>query len=199
MESTFIIRDDRKYEQVVMAELLIPDTPNVYGDITTRENIREFCYQFAIQGYGIDVNHNQIDVMGGKLAVVESFIVRPGDPDFIEGSWVIGMKILCPRLWQDVLDGTLNGFSYEAMVQMTPVNIVNYSDRQVTGVTEPDPDDGHTHNYLVMLDPLNNPISGGTDVTDGHRHDITTHTFTNIADGHRHRYQVLQTSLGEQE
>lgn len=198
MNGKFIIRDDRKWEQIVMAELLIPDTPNVYGDITTPEAIREFAYQFAIQGYGLDVNHDQNNVMGAQLVVVESFIARPGDPDFIEGSWVIGMKILDRQLWNDVLDGKLNGFSYEAMVQMTPVNITNYSERQISGVTEPDPEDGHTHEYVVLLNALNCPVSGGTSVAEGHCHTITTHTFTDYADGHRHRYQVLLQTHGEQ-
>ena len=192
MSANFIIREDRKYEQVVMAELLIPDTPNCYGDITTRDMIKEFAYQFAIQGYGIDVNHNQVDLMGGKLAIVESFIARVGDPDFIEGSWVIAMKVMDRALWQKVLDGELNGFSYEALVQMTPVSITNLRDRQVSGFTDQDPDDGHDHSFVVLLDPLNQPLSGGTGITEGHSHTISTHTFTDYADGHRHRYQVLQ-------
>jgi len=199
MTNRLVIREDRAYEQIVMGELLIPDTPNVYGDITTREAIREFCYQFAIQGYGLDVNHNQQDVSSDKLVVVESFIARPGDPDFIEGSWVVAMKILDAALWEKVLDGELNGFSYEAVVEMQEVIIQNLRNRTVTGITEPDPLDGHTHTYLVVIDPLNKPISGGTGVTDGHHHIITSHSYTDDANEHRHRYQVINESsqIGE--
>jgi hypothetical protein len=189
-------REDRDYEQVVMCEILIPDTPNCYGDIYTREAIKEFCYEFARQGYGIDVNHDQIDVTGHDAYVVESFLARAGDPDFIEGSWVVAMKIVSASLWQDILDGVINGYSFEATCFMTPVMIQNLANRQVVGVTEPDPVDGHTHDYLVILDPYNRPVSGATSLVNGHDHKIATHTVTEVgvAAGereHTHRYQVI--------
>lgn len=185
-------RDDGSYERVVMAEVLIPDTPNVYGDIYTREAIKEFVYEFAKQGYGIDIEHSEIDVQGSdSVVVVESFIARAGDPDFIEGSWVVGMLILDDDLWQDVLDGNINGYSYQALCQMQPVIIENLRNRQIVGVTEPDLEDGHTHDYLVIVDALNRPISGGTGVTNGHSHRISTHTVTDEAAGHVHRFQTI--------
>lgn len=187
-------RNDSGFEQVVMGELLIPDVPNSYGDIYTRESIKEFCYEFAMRGFGIDVNHDNVDVnAAGGVYVVESFIVRAGDPDFIEGSWVIAMKILDDAIWQQVLDGEINGFSYEALVTMMPVLLQNLRNRTVAGITSPDLFDGHTHAYTVVLDPLNKPISGGTGETDGHSHAITEHTYTGIAEGHAHRYQVLES------
>jgi len=191
-------RSDGEYEQYVMCELLIPNTPNRYGDVMTEEGIREAAFEFAKQGYGLDVNHDNTDVKSSKLVVVESFKAREGDTEFTPGSWVVGMRILDSELWQQVLDGELNGFSYEAEVYMTPVLIQNLKNRQVSGQTEPDPVDGHTHTYLVLLDPLNIPISGGTGVTNGHAHSISHHTVTDASStlagrSHTHRYQVLVT------
>ncbi len=190
-------REDKTFERVVMAELLIPDTPNSYGDIYTRDSIKEFVYEFARQGHGLDVDHDQVNVDGKEWIVVESFIARPGDPNFIEGSWVIGAKILSDTLWQRVMDGDINGFSFQADCWTEPVVIQNLANRQVTGLTEPDPIDGHQHTYLVILDPLNVPIAGGTGETDGHSHKIATHTVTMKAISiygageHSHRYQVI--------
>ncbi len=191
-----ILRSADDYERIVYAELLIPDTPNTFGDITTATSVREFAYQFAMQGYGIDVNHDNKDVSGGKLVVVESFIAREGDPTFIVGSWVVGMKILDDGIWNQVVSGELNGFSYEADCWMEAVTIQNLRNRTVTGQTEPDLQDGHTHTFAVVLNPLNQPISGSTGVTDGHSHIITSHSYTNATESHRHRYQVLTN--GEQ-
>jgi hypothetical protein len=185
------VTPDGQYEQVVMAELLVPDVPNVYGDIYTREAIKEFVYAYAMQPHGLDVEHDNVDVKNTQLVVVESFIARPGDPDFIEGSWVIGMKILDPDLWQKVLAGELNGYSFQAICQMEPVVIQNLRDRQVVGVTEPHWEDGHVHDYLIVTDSFNRPIAGGTGVTNGHSHTISTHTITDVADDHLHRYQVV--------
>lgn len=192
-----IKRGDDEYERVVMCELLSPDVPNCYGDIYTREAIKDFVYAYAEHGFGLDIDHDLIDVNGEKLLLVESFIARPGDPDFAEGSWVIAMKVLDDETWQMVLDGKLNGFSYQADCFMTDVVIQNLRNRQVTGTTQPDLTDGHTHTYLVLLNALNQPISGGTGVTDGHSHRISIHTVTSVAISlfgageHNHRYQVL--------
>lgn len=182
--------EGQEFEQYVMCEMLIPDIPNSYGDIYTREAIREFAFEYARQGYGIDVNHDEQDVTG-KVIVVESFIAREGDPDFIEGSWVIGMKIVDPDIWAMVLSGELNGYSYQADCKMLEAVVIDLRNRVVQGVTEPDPVDGHTHEYLVVLNNENRPISGGTGETNGHSHTISTHTITDEAEGHTHRFQVI--------
>lgn len=193
LQVRLIQRDDRQFERVVLAELLVPNTPNSWGDWYTPEAIKEFCYAFSQKGYGLDIEHNQIDVGGVQFFVVESFIARSGDPDFIEGSWVIGVKIIDDGLWQQVLDGEINGFSFEADVFFTPITIT-YEDetRIVTGVTEPDPLDGHTHTFTVVIGPLNKVLSGGTGITDDHAHAITGTTVTLASNGHTHRYQVVE-------
>jgi hypothetical protein len=61
----------------------------------------------------------------------------------------------------------------------------------------PDPIDGHTHTFVVVLNALNQPIAGSTGVTNNHDHTITTHTITDdaanglLGDIHNHRYQVI--------
>jgi hypothetical protein len=180
----------------VLAEVLLPDIPNSYGDIYSRDAIREFAYQYAIQGYGIDVDHDNTDIQGRAAVVVESFIVRAGDPDFVEGAWVVGMKILDADLWQQVLDGKINGYSFEADCSLFPIIFQNLTNRQVVGNTEPDPVDGHVHSFLVLLDVFNRPISGGTGTSNGHSHRIVSHTVTAYAEdknkrSHNHRYQVI--------
>lgn len=189
-------REGVVFEQVVMGELIIPDVPNVYGDIYTRESVRDFCYEFARQGFGIDINHDQVDVQGTHAYIIESFIARPGDPDFIEGAWVVAMKIPDEATWQRVLDGDLNGYSFEALCTLQPIMFQNLRNRQVQGLTEPDPYDGHQHEYVVLLDIFNRPVAGGTVESDNHSHTISSHTVTDIAQTsggrkHSHRYQTI--------
>lgn len=186
-----VVREDRQWEQYVLAEILIPDTVNNYGDIYTRDAIKEFCEEFARKGYGLDINHDNEDVTGTKCFVVESFIARAGDPDFVEGAWVLGVKVTDDELWKDILEGRINGFSYEALVSFTPVSFTGLEDVQVYGTTEPHPVDGHTHDYLIILDLFNNPAAGATSETNGHHHKILGHTVTEVESGHNHRFQVL--------
>lgn len=185
------------YEQIVMAEVLIPDTPNTEGDIYTREAVRGFAHQFMMTGMnskvGIDIEHDNVDLIG-KVYVIESFIARENDPHFIEGSWVIAMWINDDEIWQRVLDNDLNGFSFESMVGMVAINIENLRPRTIAGITAPDLIDGHTHAYLITVDTFNKPIKGTTSESeDGHWHNISRHTITDETNGHTHRFNVLQT------
>lgn len=190
--ATLVLREDRVWEQIAFAEVLVPDVPNNYGDIYTRDAIVEFAHEFARQGYGLDINHDNVDVTGTGYYVIESFIARDGDPDFIPGSWVVGIKVVDEAIWQRILAGELNGFSYEALVQALPVQFTAETGHQIAGVTSAHPVDGHTHGYLLILDELNNPAAGSTSEANGHSHRIVSHTVTEIADGHNHRIQVIE-------
>jgi len=190
-EITLQIRaDDPRWERLVYAELLVPETPNVYGDFWTREEIRLAMLTFMKTGFGIDVNHDQVD-LSASIRVVESFIVRAHDPDFIEGSWVLGMYIGDDTLWEQILRGEINGYSYEALVQFLPMELESVEQRIYRGQTEPDPLDGHTHEWVVFMGRDGRPLLGGTSWSQGHTHPITTHTVTELAAAHRHRFNIL--------
>lgn len=191
------VRSDQQWERVVMAEVLVPEVPNVFGDYWTKEAIKHAAYAFMQRGFGIDVEHDNVDVTGLGAVVVESFIARSGDPTFIEGSWVVGMRILDDALWADVLDGKINGFSYEALVEFFYGFVTMVDDGIRQGTTEPDPEDGHTHEFMVLVGMDNRPIDGGTTVTLGHSHTISYHSVTDEADGHVHRYNLVSGKDGK--
>ena len=191
-----ITKDDEGFDRLVFAEVIIPDAPNVYGDFHTKQSVRDFAYGFMDAGYGIDVNHDNDDITG-KVYVVESFIAREGDKDFIEGAWVVGMYIPDDDMWQGVLDGNLNGYSYEAFVKVmyTDIEVPNEQDR--IGTTEPDIYDKHTHEFFVLLDKEGRPLMGGTSITNGHSHSITRHTTTDTAFEHSHIYNFVEGKGGK--
>ena len=184
--------DEDGYERIVYSELLIPETPNAYSDYHTLSSVREFAYSFMIKGFFIDEEHDNIDI-SDRVHVVESWIARKGDEDFIEGAWIVGMYIGDDEIWNKILTGELNGFSYEAMVEFTPAVVDAPVIRTVYGITEPDTVDGHTHDYFVLLDPTGNVIAGGTTEDDSdHTHLIRRHTFTDEAAYHLHVFNYIQ-------
>jgi len=174
---------------------LRPDVPNVYNDFHTKENIRQFAYGFMINGFGIDRDHDNIDISSG-IRIVESFIAQPNDPrGFVDGSWVVGIYVIDDTVWQDIVSGELTGFSYEALVTTFGV-LVNVEDnRQVVGQTFPDPDDGHVHDFWAVTDAEGRVITGGTTSVNQHSHSIsaTTYTERDSADSHRHRYSLMNS------
>lgn len=185
-------KDEQGFERVVLGEVLIPDVPNVYGDIHTKENIREFAYWYManVENWYWDLNHDGEDVED-KVVMVESFIAREGDPDFINGSWVLGAWIRDDEIWQQVLDGELNGYSWEALVLSFPVE-VPVSNNVSYGKTEPAIGDGHTHTFFVLLDDTGRVMIGGTSFDHGHSHPIRSHTFTEVADDHVHIFNLVK-------
>lgn len=184
--------DAEGWEQVVFAEVLIPETPNVFGDYWTKQAVRDAAYAFMRKGFGIDVEHDNVNIAGSGAYMVETFIVRPGDPTFIEGSWVIALKITDDDLWQQILDNEINGFSYEATLNLLPGTYYDPDDDGMrTGFTEPDITDGHVHGFAVFVDETNRPIFGGTDEANGHKHTISSHTVTDVSEGHSHRYNIV--------
>lgn len=185
-----IVRADYpEWEQVVYAEVLIPGVPNVYGDIWTEDAIKEAAYAYLRAGILVDINHN--NETSDLLYVVESFIARNNDPDFIRGSWVVALKIEDPETWDKVLNNELNGFSYEALVAFIDGSLTLVDNYLRTGVVTADLTDGHTHNFMVKVDANNRPVSGGTDEVNGHWHSISRHSVTDEAAGHTHRYNLV--------
>ena len=184
-------RDGEEWQQVAWTELLIPETPNMFGDVWTKEAIVDARDKFMMANFGIDLEHDNVNRRNEEYAVVEMFVARDDDPDFIPGSLVVGMKFLTEDAWDKVLNGEINGLSYEASVYQIDIEIDWPDEAIVTGVTEADPFDGHTHTFTVVIGAENKVISGTTGETDGHTHKITTHTLTGKAAGHTHRYQIL--------
>jgi hypothetical protein len=178
-------------ERLVFAEVYAPDRPDSDQEFMRAEDIKQMAYNFMRKSEMglIDVNHDNQVVEG--CTVVESFIARKGDPDFIEGSWVVGVHIPDDTVWEQVKKGEINGFSLQALVEgdveMVEVDIPD----QITGMTSKT--EGHYHRYIVQYDAQGR-FRGGTTSPgdDGHVHQIKRGTFTEKAeDGHTHRFVTV--------
>lgn len=186
-------RDANGFQRVVLGEVLIPDVPNVYGDFQTRENIQEFAYWYMseIGNWYMDIDHEGEEI-DDRVVIVESFIARDGDQDFIPGSWVLGTWIRDDEIWQKILDGEINGYSWEALVSTLPVEIDVPQQNIAVGWTEPALIDKHQHQFFAILDEDGRAIAGGTSYDQRHSHPIRSHTFTEEADGHSHIYNLVK-------
>ena len=187
-------KDEEGFERIVFAEVIIPNSINVYGDFHTPESVKEFAYGFMLYGFGTDVGHDEVDM--DSLVVVESFIAREGDSDFISGAWVIGMYIGDDNVWDQIRSGDLNGFSYQAMVNALPVDIEITDEVTRAGETEPSLEDGHVHEFFVVLDDDGRVIVGGTTESNGHTHIIRSHTYTEDEEGHSHIFNFVNGEGG---
>lgn len=177
--------------RMVWGEVYAPDRPDSQGEFMREDTIRKMAWEFIRTGKQtqIDFMHDNEVVDSRKLAIVESFIARKGDPDFIEGAWVVGMHIPDDQFWQKVKKGQINGFSLEAMVSRHTQDVLVDIPPVITGKTSKS--DGHEHEFMVEYDTKGNFVGGKTNFVSGHLHEIVAGTHTQTSKGHSHRFSSV--------
>lgn len=176
--------------RIVWGEVYAPNVPDSQGDFMSAAEIRKMAYRFmeAQYGHNIDLEH---DFQQTGSFVVESFIAREGDPLFIEGAWVLGVRIPSDELWQAVKDGKINGFSFAGEAITTATTLALEVPDQIVGVT--DTVSGHSHTFVVAYDQGGSFLGGKTGpALDGHVHEIKRGTITEPANGHTHRFSFVE-------
>ncbi len=177
-------------KQLAFGEIYIPMIPDSQGDFMTSEEIEKMAHGFMLDGLlrGVDTQH---DLCDNGSVVVESFIARKGDPDFIEGSWVAAVKV-ADDLWPLVKSGELGGFSMYGSGERIPtmITIEIPDDGVMKGQTDDTSD--HTHSYSIRFSKEGDFLGGETNVVEGHSHKITKGTVTEKTDDHRHRFSFVE-------
>jgi len=182
---SFKATDDEK--QIVYGEVYAPNIIDTHGELMTGPEVEKMAHKFLQLNMSevIDKNHDNVPT---TCYPVESFIARAGDPDYTEGAWVLGTKIVDDGLWADIKKGVFNGYSFEALVKKVPAVVLLEVTRDNFGLTEEA--DGHRHIFFAELDDDGRVIAGRTTTENGHSHKITKGTATEVADSHRHRIFV---------
>ena len=130
----------------------VPDVLDSQGDFASAQEIMNMAYGFLSKGItdSIDINHD-----GTKCGacVVESFIALENDPDFIPGSWVVGVHVPDESQWELVKSGEPNGFSMEGTGFKTATQIEFNVPEILKDETLPNADDSHHHEFYVNYGP----------------------------------------------
>lgn len=191
-ETVFKAADEE--QRIVWAEVYAPNRPDSDGEYMDAAGIRKMAYEFmsrmALDQIDSDHDNNVVD----GCRVVESFIARKGDPDFIEDAWVVGVHIPDDDTWDRVKKGELNGFSMEAMVYKEQLEVTLEVPPVIQGKTMK-AEDGHSHVFHVAYAEDGRFIGGKTDTVDGHYHTIKRGTVTEESDGHRHKFSHVDEVL----
>lgn len=179
--------------RIVYAEVYAPNTLDTYGEFMLPEHVEEMAHKFMQLDLAnvIDTNHD--NVPNGSYPI-ESFVARKGDPDFTEGAWVLGVKVPVDAVWEAVLRGDLNGFSFEALVNLVEYDVELSVIRDHMGETRTLKGVDHEHIFFAQVDDKGRVIGGATSpAPDGHVHLIKHATFTEKAggDGHTHRFDLI--------
>ena len=112
MENIVAFKKSDAKKQIVFGEVYVPDTKDTDGNFMTAETIEKMAHDFLANNKNFQIDREH-DGNTNKGCVVESFIVRKGDPDFIEGSWVVGVYVPDIEIWKSIEKGDITGFSIE--------------------------------------------------------------------------------------
>lgn len=104
-------------KQIVYGEVYVPDRKDTDGNFMTAETIEKMAHDFLISARTSRISKSH-DGKENAGCVVESFIARDGDPDFITGSWVVGVHVPDVNIWKSIEDGELTGFSIEGVGEL---------------------------------------------------------------------------------
>ena len=179
----------------VYGEVYAPDIVDTDGESMSAQDIQKMAHDFIASGKvsALDTDHNQ-EICGAQ--VVESFIARKGDPDFAEGSWVLGVRMTDGELWERVQSGELNSFSVDALVTKVASDraLPKLSAACGTTLEQVARSDipPHTHAYFIEYDANGRVAFGKTDEVLGHSHAIKGTVTTEKSEGHSHRFFVEQ-------
>jgi len=179
--------------QIVWGEVYVPGFPDSDGDFMTAEGVRDMAYAFMAKG-GVNKVDVQHDGKESGSYIVESFVAREGDPDFIAGAWVAAVKVEDQDLWDKIKKGELNGFSIGGRGFKKPTTIEVELPEVLKGET--DEVAGHSHDFQVRFSDSGEFLGGSTGPgPDGHTHQIVHGTFTKEAQGHKHRFSFVEGIL----
>lgn len=111
-ENIVSFKKSNSQKQIVYGEVYVPNQRDTDGNFMTAETIEKMAHDFLAKQRNSQISKGH-DGKADKGCVVESFIARKDDPDFIEGAWVIGAHIPDIEIWKQVESGDLTGFSIE--------------------------------------------------------------------------------------
>ena len=107
--------DEKK--QIVFGEVYVPNRRDTDGNFMTAETIEKMAHDFMMNKRNSQISKSH-DGNTNKGCVVESFIAKEGDPDFIAGSWVVGVYVPDAEIWKSIEQGKLTGFSIEGVGEL---------------------------------------------------------------------------------
>lgn len=124
---SFAIQNEE--QRIVSGPLMIADLPIYRNDeqgeyyvVFTADEIKRIVQRFFKKGYQSNVNVEHATKVDG-VYMFESFIIErekgifppKGYEDLPDGSWWGSFKVDNQKIWEEVKDGTFNGFSIEGM------------------------------------------------------------------------------------
>jgi len=111
-----------KQERYVLGVVMEPDAVDAHGEVADAADIRRAAHNFLVKGAQIGYQHQE---KPGGLTLLESYLApvefKLGNRTVPKGTWLMAVRVNNDKVWQEVLDGKLTGFSIEGYAKRVPV------------------------------------------------------------------------------
>ncbi len=122
-----ILKVDKK-KHIVYGVVLEPEVWDAQKDIVSKEEIEDAAHEFLAFHRKIDLRHHHVS---RKCYPVESYIAPQdltlGSEKVKKGSWILGSKVTDAKIWKDIEDGLLTGYSIVGLALRVPEGATNDS------------------------------------------------------------------------
>jgi hypothetical protein len=124
--SKLFIRPERAKERIAFGEVYVPWEVDLQGQFATAEQVERMAHNWlSKRGRAGEMHGRWVMPDGAEAGLpVQSFIARPGDPDFEQGAWVMGTQYH-PEVWKRIEHGEYTGYSIGGDWAVKPVERVS--------------------------------------------------------------------------
>lgn len=125
-----LVKGDLSEQGELTAVVYAPEMEDTDLHVASQEVIKEMAYNFAVDGTGVDIRHNQKKLSKEDAFVAESFIIDKGDTRFrdvkdydgnpvdVTGGWGVVLKIESEDLRKQYREGKWAGISMGGMAAL---------------------------------------------------------------------------------
>lgn len=120
--------DTPEWERFVLAEVMVPGELDLDRNAATKVEVRKACHWFAENSRQYEINHvfeGGRDAKPGEVVMVENYTALTDmyvqGRHIPQGTWLVGSKVYSDEVWDDVLQGSFNGYSIFASAWETLV------------------------------------------------------------------------------
>lgn len=117
--------DDDDAERLITGIVADPENIDSYGQIIDAHVVRKMALNFMERHGDMGTDHAKDDdgnpiVLNDDIVIVENWVTRNkdviGGEKVPQGAWMLTVRVLSDEIWERVVDGELNGYSFEAIV-----------------------------------------------------------------------------------
>ena len=93
----------------ITCAVYVPMKADAHNNFMTADEIEKASDYFLLNHRAVDEMHDMVKGVGG---ITQNYIAKKNDPDgFVEGTWVVEIKIFTDDAWKRILKGEYKGIS----------------------------------------------------------------------------------------